>query len=83
MAAEKSLPPFQMTFLHPKFWGLWLGLGLFRLMLCLPYPVLVKIGLGLGKLFGSLGFGKKRIRIAKKILNYVFLNTVKPKFNKF
>ncbi|MGQ8820116.1 lipid A biosynthesis lauroyl acyltransferase [Bibersteinia trehalosi Y31] len=72
MAAEKSLPPFQMTFLHPKFWGLWLGLGLFRLMLCLPYPVLVKIGLGLGKLFGSLGFGKKRIRIAKKNLELCF-----------
>lgn len=72
MAAEKSLPPFQITFLHPKFWGLWLGLGLFRLMLCLPYPVLVKIGLGLGKLFGSLGFGKKRIRIAKKNLELCF-----------
>lgn len=72
MSKNQTLPPFQMAFLHPKFWGLWLGLGIFRLILCLPYPILVKIGLGLGKLFSKLGFGKKRLRIAKKNLELCF-----------
>lgn len=72
MSENKSIPPFQKEFLHPKFWGLWLGLGIFRLILCLPYPVLVKIGLALGKLFSKLGFGKKRLRIAKKNLELCF-----------
>lgn len=72
MSKNQTLPPFKMAFLHPKFWGLWLGLGIFQLILCLPYPVLVKIGLGLGKLFAKLGFGKKRLRIAKKNLELCF-----------
>lgn len=72
MSKNQTLPPFKMAFLHPKFWGFWLGLGIFRLILCLPYPVLVKIGLGLGKLFAKLGFGKKRLRIAKKNLELCF-----------
>lgn len=74
MSKNQTLPPFKMAFLHPKFWGLWLGLGIFRLILCLPYPVLVKIGLGLGKLFAKLGFGKKRLRIAKTNLELCFPN---------
>lgn len=72
MSENKLLPPFKTEFLHPKYWGLWLALGLFKLLLCLPYPVLVKIGLGLGKLFGSLGFGKKRMKIARKNLALCF-----------
>lgn len=69
---NKQIPPFQKAFLAPRYWGLWLGLGIFRLMLCLPYPILVKIGLGLGKLFASLGFGKKRLSIAKRNLQLCF-----------
>ncbi|MBS6009481.1 MAG: LpxL/LpxP family Kdo(2)-lipid IV(A) lauroyl/palmitoleoyl acyltransferasee [Haemophilus parahaemolyticus] len=69
---QKQLPPFQWSFLHPKYWGLWLGLGIFRLILALPYPVLVRLGKGLGKLFAKLGFGKRRIRIAKRNLELCF-----------
>ncbi|MFA9488993.1 MULTISPECIES: Kdo(2)-lipid IV(A) acyltransferase [unclassified Mannheimia] len=72
MSEKKQLPPFQKQFLHPKYWGLWIGLGIFKLILCLPYPVLVKIGLGLGKLFASLGFGKRRMRIARRNLELCF-----------
>ena len=71
---EKKLPPFQIAFLHPKYWGLWLGLGLFRLILSLPYPVLVYIGKGLGKLFSSLKFGKRRMQIARRNLALCFPN---------
>lgn len=69
---KNVLPPFQWAFLHPKYWILWIGLGLFRLLLCLPYPLLVKIGLVLGALFGQLGFGKKRMKVARKNLELCF-----------
>lgn len=69
---ENKFPPFQTAFLYPKYWGLWLGLGLFRVILCLPYPVLVFIGRGLGRLFGRLGFGKKRMQIARRNLELCF-----------
>lgn len=69
---EKQLPPFQRAFLHPKYWGLWLGLGIFKLILALPYPILVRIGKSLGKLFLRLGFGKRRMRIAKRNLELCF-----------
>ena len=69
---EKQLPPFQRAFLHPKYWGLWLGLGIFKLILALPYPILVRIGKSLGTLFTRLGFGKRRMRIAKRNLELCF-----------
>lgn len=72
MNEKKKLPPFQKQFLHPKYWMLWIGLGVFKLILCLPYPILVKIGLALGKLFASLGFGKRRMRIARRNLELCF-----------
>ncbi|MDG6809024.1 Kdo(2)-lipid IV(A) acyltransferase [Glaesserella parasuis] len=72
MMIDKPLPPFQRAFLHPKYWGLWLGLGIFKLILCLPYPILAKVGKGLGKLFTRLGLGKRRMRIAKQNLELCF-----------
>ncbi|WP_427833734.1 Kdo(2)-lipid IV(A) acyltransferase [Actinobacillus pleuropneumoniae] len=74
MTENKNIPPFELRFLHPKYWGLWLGLGLFKLILCLPYPVLVVLGKGLGKLFTKLGFGKRRMRIARRNLELCFPN---------
>lgn len=72
MKEEKQLPPFQWQFLYPRYWGLWFALVVFRLILCLPYSVLVQLGKGLGKLFASLGFGKRRIRIARRNLELCF-----------
>ncbi|MDH2925364.1 KDO2-lipid IV(A) lauroyltransferase [Nicoletella semolina] len=69
---KKQLPPFQSAFLHPKYWGLWLGIGLFRLILLLPYPILIKIGKGLGKLFATLSVGKRRIAVARRNLQLCF-----------
>ncbi|MDU8923795.1 Kdo(2)-lipid IV(A) acyltransferase [Pasteurellaceae bacterium LIM206] len=70
--AKTHTPHFQKAFLHPKYWGLWLGVGLFRLMLCLPYPWLRKIGLGLGWLFSKLSVGKRRGKIARRNLELCF-----------
>ena len=46
-------------FLSPRFWGIWLALGLLRLLSYLPYCLLLKIGNGLGKLFWFI-FKKRR-----------------------
>ena len=46
MIENKQLPPFQPAFLKPRYWGLWLGIGIFKLILALPYPMLVLLGKG-------------------------------------
>ncbi|MDP8163389.1 LpxL/LpxP family Kdo(2)-lipid IV(A) lauroyl/palmitoleoyl acyltransferase [Pasteurella skyensis] len=68
---NKSLP-FQKIFLHPKYWGLWIGLGFFRLVLLLPYPLLVQIAKGFSYLFKFAKFGKYRTAIAKRNLELCF-----------
>lgn len=50
---------FQRTFLHPKYWLLWLGLGLLYLIALLPYPVLLWLGHVLGRLM-YWGASKRR-----------------------
>lgn len=72
MSKNNIIPHFTTAFLAPKYWLLWLGLALFRLVLCLPYPMLLKIGKALGKLFAHLSFGKRRIAIAKRNLMLCF-----------
>ena len=36
-------------YLHPKTWPTWLGLGLARVIVMLPYPAVMKFGRGLGR----------------------------------
>ncbi|MDP8101446.1 Kdo(2)-lipid IV(A) acyltransferase [Phocoenobacter atlanticus] len=79
MANKTQFPPFQMQFLHPKYWGLWLGLGFFHLILLLPYPILLKIGKGLSAIFKIAKFGKYRTAIAKRNLELCFPNYSKQK----
>lgn len=67
-----KLPTFSRKFLGVKYWLLWLGLGFFRLILLLPYPILVKIGALLGLLYKHLAVGKKRINIARINLKKCF-----------
>ncbi|BAU72943.1 lipid A biosynthesis lauroyl acyltransferase [Metapseudomonas furukawaii] len=43
-------PRFRPQFLHPRYWALWLGLGLLWLVTLLPY----RVQLGLGRLLGAL-----------------------------
>ncbi|MGV6989575.1 LpxL/LpxP family Kdo(2)-lipid IV(A) lauroyl/palmitoleoyl acyltransferase [Testudinibacter sp. P80/BLE/0925] len=70
--AQEQLPQFKREFLHPKYWFFWIGLGLFRLILLLPYPLLLQIGTSLGWLFSKLGVGKKRAAIARRNLELCF-----------
>ncbi|UVL90637.1 lipid A biosynthesis lauroyl acyltransferase [Pseudomonas sichuanensis] len=63
-------PRFRRQFLHPRFWALWLGLGLLWLVAQLPYRAL----LGLGRVLGALMYraaGERR-RIAARNLELCF-----------
>ncbi|MGH8353127.1 MAG: lipid A biosynthesis lauroyl acyltransferase [Pseudomonas sp.] len=63
-------PHFRAYFLHPRFWPLWLGLGLLWLIAQLPYAVLVRLGRGLGAVMYR-GAGSRR-RIAADNLRLCF-----------
>ncbi|MFC0709212.1 lipid A biosynthesis lauroyl acyltransferase [Azorhizophilus paspali] len=63
-------PHFRAHFLHPRFWGLWLALGLFWLVAQLPYAWLLQLGRWLGALTYRLA-GSRR-RIARRNLELCF-----------
>lgn len=63
-------PRFRAVFLHPRFWLLWLGLGLLWLIVQLPYRVLLGIGRALGA--GMYYVAGERRRIAARNLELCF-----------
>lgn len=58
---DAGAPPFRWSFLGPQHWPTWLGLGVLRLLCLLPLPVLIRLGEGLGWLFGRLAPGRRHI----------------------
>ncbi|PRI62354.1 Lipid A biosynthesis lauroyl acyltransferase, partial [Haemophilus influenzae] len=50
----------------------WLGVAIWRSILCLPYPILRHIGHGFGWLFSHLKVGKRRAAIARRNLELCF-----------
>lgn len=65
-------PHFRAYFLHPRFWLMWLGLGLLWLVVQLPYRVLLVLGRGLGVLMYRVA-GERRY-IAERNLELCFPN---------
>lgn len=63
-------PHFSRALLHPKYWLTWIGLGFWRLLVMLPYSVLLK----LGRLTGWLMYhiSKKRRYFAERNLELCF-----------
>lgn len=70
------------NFLAPKFWPWWIGLWCFKILMLLPYPILLQIGIFLGWIFSKLSFGKKRIQIAKRNLELCFPDLSASEINK-
>ncbi|MFD1803109.1 Kdo(2)-lipid IV(A) acyltransferase [Mixta tenebrionis] len=64
------LPQFSRSLLHPRYWLLWLGIGLLYLIVLLPYPLLYRLGCGLGRL--SMRFMRRRVAIAQRNLELCF-----------
>ncbi|RMT81546.1 lipid A biosynthesis lauroyl acyltransferase [Pseudomonas viridiflava] len=54
-------PRFNARFLHPRFWPLWLGLGLLWLIVQLPFRVLLVIGRLLGAVMYRVATDRKYI----------------------
>ncbi|MBW3697616.1 LpxL/LpxP family Kdo(2)-lipid IV(A) lauroyl/palmitoleoyl acyltransferase [Vibrio sp. T187] len=64
-------PPFTLSLLHPKYWGVWFGFGLLAFIVnVLPYQMLYFLGRNLGKL--GMRLGKKRVHIATRNLELAF-----------
>lgn len=61
---------FDIAFLHPRYWLLWLGLGFLWLLTQLPYGVL----LGLGRVLGALmqNFARSRRHIVTRNIELCF-----------
>lgn len=66
----KLNPKFKLAFLCPKFWGIWFGLLLLKILSFLPYRIKLKAGAILGKLF--LLLGKRRPALARANLKLAF-----------
>jgi len=54
------IPQFQKAFYHPRFWGVWLGVGAMAGMAMLPARLRDPILGGLGRLAGKLAKGARR-----------------------
>ncbi|WP_252176232.1 LpxL/LpxP family Kdo(2)-lipid IV(A) lauroyl/palmitoleoyl acyltransferase [Endozoicomonas sp. 4G] len=54
---------FRWSYLKPKFWLVWLGLGLTALVARLPFSVMVRLGRLMGRFL--LRFGGSRVRITR------------------
>ncbi len=59
--AQMDRPRFNARFLHPRFWPLWLGLGLLWLIVQLPFRVLLVIGRLLGAVMYRVATDRKYI----------------------
>ena len=46
----KNTGKFSSSLLHPRYWFTWFGLGILWLLVQLPYPVLMRLGAGAGKI---------------------------------
>ncbi|QOV65710.1 Kdo(2)-lipid IV(A) acyltransferase [Kosakonia pseudosacchari] len=64
------LPKFSASLLHPRYWALWFGVGMLWLVVQLPYPVIYRLGCGIGHLAQRLM--KRRVRIAQRNLELCF-----------
>ncbi|WP_253306620.1 LpxL/LpxP family Kdo(2)-lipid IV(A) lauroyl/palmitoleoyl acyltransferase [unidentified bacterial endosymbiont] len=58
--------------LKPRYWGLWLGIGLLWLLVQLPYPLLYRLGRRLGRC--SMRFAHRRLHITRCNLQQCFPN---------
>lgn len=64
------LPKFSLSLLHPRHWITWCGIGLLWLVVQLPYPVIYRLGCGIGRL--ALLLMKRRVHIAHRNLELCF-----------
>lgn len=67
---QEIYPHFTKDLLHPKYWLLWIGIGIWYLLSLLPYPVIYQLGKGLGLLISKIM--RKRYYTARENLQLCF-----------
>jgi len=66
-------PTFKLALLHPKYWPIWLAVGLLAItVLVLPYKLLLRLGRGLG--YVVIKLAKSRVTIVQRNLQLAFPN---------
>ncbi|MBU3021732.1 LpxL/LpxP family Kdo(2)-lipid IV(A) lauroyl/palmitoleoyl acyltransferase [Aestuariibacter sp. A3R04] len=70
MSAAIKPPSFSLSFLGPRFWGIWFGAGVLYFLLWLPFPVIRLLGSGAGKLIAKIV--PKRVRVARRNLALMY-----------
>ncbi len=61
---------FERKFLRPRYWLLWIGLGILYLLVLLPYPLIYRLGHGLGRI--AMRLMKRRVKIARRNVELCF-----------
>ncbi|WP_112290008.1 lauroyl-Kdo(2)-lipid IV(A) myristoyltransferase [Rahnella sp. AN3-3W3] len=59
-SSVEFIPQFQKAFYHPRYWGVWLGVGAMATMACLPAKVRDPVLGSLGRLAGKFAKGARR-----------------------
>lgn len=54
-------PPFDKSLLHPRYWLVWLAMGLWRLTSLLPYRLMLPLGRALGRLLALVAVERRTI----------------------
>ncbi len=71
MSQQKVLAPkFELAFLLPKYWLIWLSIVLLYCISWLPYSIQLVLSIGMGKLLKV--FARQRYQIAKRNLALCF-----------
>ncbi|KEY60619.1 kdo(2)-lipid IV(A) palmitoleoyltransferase [Serratia sp. DD3] len=66
----KRSQSFQLSLLHPRYWLTWFGLLVLFLLVQLPYPLMHKLGMWMGRT--SMRFLKRRVTITRRNLELCF-----------
>ena len=61
---EPATAPSLAAFWQPRYWPVWLGLGLLRVLVLLPYPVMMAAGRVLGRLAGLVLRSRRAVAAA-------------------
>lgn len=64
------LPKFSAALLHPRYWLTWAGIGILWLLVQLPYPVIYRLGTGVGRM--AMLVMKRRVHVASRNLELCF-----------